>query len=130
MNKLSFLAVALWAGAAGAAPSSDAWITTQTKISLVTASHVRSNAVHVDTTDGRVTLDGKVGSQLEKDSGESFAKSVDGVKGVRNLLQIVAESNEKATDESDDRIKDRVEKLFSEDPLLSATKIGVKSVNK
>src|SRR4051812_32387742 len=130
MKTLSFLAVALWAGAAGASPSSDSWITTRTKISLVTASHVSSNAVHVDTIDGRITLHGKVTSQLQKDSAESVAKSVDGVKGVRNLLQIVAEPNAKATDESDDRVKDRVEKLFKEDPMLATTNVGVKSVNK
>jgi hyperosmotically inducible protein len=132
MKSLSFLAVSLWAGLAGAAPSpsSDAWITARAKIALVTASHVSSSAVHVDTIDGRVTLYGKVISQAQKDNAETTAKGIEGVKTVRNLLQVVSESNEKATDERDDKIKERVEKVFKDDPSLAATNIGVKSVNK
>ena len=80
--------------------------------------HVSANAVHVDTFDGRVTLYGKVISELQKENAGSIAKSIiDGVKSVRNLLQVVADSHEKAVDEADERIKERVQKALSLVPI-------------
>ena len=104
-----FMGAARTAQAAG---STDSWITAKTTIALVTTSHVSANAVHVDTFDGRVTLYGKVISELQKESAGSIAKSIDGVKRVRNLLQVVADSHEKAVDEADERIKERVQKAL------------------
>ena len=124
------LLVVLCANPAGAGSAPDSWITTKTKISLVTTSQINSNAVHVDTFDGRVTLHGKVVSQQQKESAESVAKSIDGVKSVRNLLQIVAPANEKATEETDDHVKERVQRSLKDESFLIGSKIGVKSVDK
>jgi osmotically-inducible protein OsmY len=76
-------ALALVLGAALAAPAGaampDAWITTKTKLALLTTEGVSGTAIHVDTILGKVTLHGKVRSAEEKAKAESIAKKIDGV---------------------------------------------------
>src|SRR6266511_3246046 len=92
-------------GAALAAPvwaaTPDAWITTKTKLALLTTEGVSGTAIHVDTVLGRVALYGKVGSTAEKAKAENITQQIDGVKGVRNLLQVVAPPREQAVQVSD-----------------------------
>ena len=64
--------VALAAPAGAATP--DAWITTKTKLALLTTEGVSGTAIHVDTVLGRVTLHGKVRSAEEKAKAESVAQ--------------------------------------------------------
>ena len=94
--KSSVLAVVL--GAALVAPvgaaTPDAWITTKAKLALLTTEGVSGTAIHVDTVLGRVTLYGKVRSAEEKAKAESIAQKIEGVQGVRNLLQVVAPQHE------------------------------------
>ncbi len=102
----------------------------KTKIALLTADDVRSMGLNVDTVDGVVTLHGKVTSDMEKTKAESVAKGVDGVKQVKNLLQVVPKAQEDAVEERDDVIEDAVEKAFAADTMVKETNIGVTSVNK
>jgi osmotically-inducible protein OsmY len=108
----------------------DSWITTKTKIALLTSESVSGTAVNVDTTDGQVTLHGKVESGAEKAAAESIARKVEGVKGVRNLLQVVPESTESAVQATDDEIDKRVKQAFEAHPSLDDGKIAVQSVNR
>jgi hyperosmotically inducible protein len=117
------------AAPAGAAPP-DAWITTKTKLSLLTTEGVKGTAIHVDTILGKVTLHGKVRTAEEKAKAESIAKKIDGVLEVRNLLQVVTPQREKAVQLSDDALKLRVEKELQSDASLKESSISVKSVNK
>jgi len=87
------LSVAL-ATAAGAATTPDTWITTKTKLALLTTEGVSGTAIKVDTVLGRVTLHGKVGSAEEKTKAETVAQKIEGVKSVHNLLQVVAPQHE------------------------------------
>lgn len=127
----------LWAAAlilagacsAGAATPSDAWITTKTKLALLTSDNVSASSVNVDTTDGQVTLHGKVRSAAEKAEAERLAKSLDGVKGVRNMLQVVNESRTDSVKVADQDLKDRVEKALGSDQALKDSDIAVASVN-
>ncbi len=107
----------------------DAWITTKTKIALLTTADVPSTAIDVDTVDGRVTLHGKVASQAEKDKAAAVAKGVQGVKEVRNLLQVVPASQEKAADVADSTLKEHVAKALKADRSLADSDIEVVSVN-
>ena len=66
------VAVALASPARAATP--DAWITTKTKLALLTTEGVSGTAIHVDTILGKVTLHGKVRSAEEKAKAESIAK--------------------------------------------------------
>jgi hyperosmotically inducible protein len=122
------VSVALAAPVGAATP--DAWITTKTKLSLLTTEGVSGTAIHVDTILGKVTLHGKVRSAEEKAKAESIAKKTEGVQEVRNLLQVVTSEREKAVQLSDDDLKQRVEKAIKADSSLNDSSISVKSVNK
>ena len=70
-----------------------------------------------------------MGSAGEKAKAETIAQQIDGVKGVRNLLQVVAPPREQAVQVSDDALKSRVEQALRADPSLRASHIAVQSVN-
>src|SRR5207249_10397559 len=122
------LVIALAAPAEAA--TSDAWITTKTKLALLATEGVRGTAINVDTVLGKVTLHGKVRSAEEKAKAESVAKKIEGVQEVRNLLQVVTPQREKAIQLSDDALKQRIEKELQADSSLKDSTISVKSVNK
>ncbi len=61
----SLCTLAFGLGTANASPSHDAWLTTKTKLALLTSSRIPSNAVHVDTSDGRIVLHGTVTTSSE-----------------------------------------------------------------
>jgi hyperosmotically inducible periplasmic protein len=121
------LSVALAVPAGAATP--DAWITTKTKLALLTTEGVSGTAIKVDTVLGRVTLHGKVHSTAEKTKAETITQKIDGVTGVRNLLQVVAPQHEQAMQVSDDALKERIEQALQADPSLKSSQITVQSVN-
>src|SRR6478736_4671367 len=100
----SFSLAFLLAGTTAHAARPDGWITTKTKLALWTTAGIPSTEVDVDTVDGMVTLHGKVETAAENE-----AKKIDGVKRVRNLLQVVPESREKAVTKDDKAIKEAAE---------------------
>ena len=87
-----------------AAPAfaSDTWITTKAKLALLTGDDVSATAVHVDTQNGNVVIHGKVGTEAEKAKAEQVVKSIEGVRTVKNLLQVVTPSQKDAVEASDD----------------------------
>ncbi len=115
-------------GAAQASPS-DYWITTKTKIKLVTAKDLGSSAINVDTADGRVTLYGHVGSDNEKAKAAEVARGVDGVTAVRNLLVVTPEETravKKMRKEERELMVD-VQKALQDDPGLAGSSVHTKS---
>ncbi|MEZ5287245.1 MAG: BON domain-containing protein, partial [Vicinamibacterales bacterium] len=114
---------------ASAAQVDDAWVTMKTKVALLTSSDVHGMGLNVDTVDGVVTLHGKVETDMEKTKAESIAKGIDGVTQVKNLLQVVPESAEDATEASDDSIKAELEKRFDADQMVEDSGISIASVN-
>jgi hyperosmotically inducible periplasmic protein len=112
------------------ASGGDAWITTKAKIALLTSEGVHVRDVNVDTVDGTVTIHGKVRTEAEKTKAESVVKELDGVKTVRNLLQVVPEARREAVKAADGEIKSKVEAALKEDPALQGEDIKVASVNK
>ena len=131
-TKLGLWAAALVlasAGASLAAAPPDAWITTKTKLALITSDNVSASNVNVDTTNGLVTLHGKVASATEKAEAERLAKGIDGVKSVRNMLQVVTEPRSDSVKVADDNLKERVGKALKDDASLKDSDISVASVN-
>lgn len=118
------LAMPAWAA------TPDAWITTKTKLALLTTEGVSGTAIKVDTVVGRVTLHGKVGSTTEKTKAEGIAQQIDGVKSVHNLLQVVIPQHAQAVQVSDDALQQRIEKVLLADSSLKSSHLSVKSVNK
>jgi hyperosmotically inducible periplasmic protein len=137
MQRTSWIRSSLFAVVVGVALATpawaatpDAWITTKTKLALLTTEGVSGTAIKVDTVVGRVTLHGKAGTTVEKTHAEIIAQQIDGVTGVHNLLQVVAPRHEKAMQVSDHALKQRVEKALLADPSLKSSNISVQSVNK
>jgi hyperosmotically inducible protein len=117
------------AGPAAAATAPDAWVTTKVKMALMTNENVSARDVNVDTVDGRVTLHGAVSTAAEKTQAEQVARKIEGVREVRNLLQVVPKKAMERVKISDDQLKQRVDKALDSDPALKDSNIGVQSVN-
>ncbi len=107
---------------------SDSWITTKVKMQLLTTDDVSGIDVNVDTTDGVVTLQGPVSDQGERDRTIARAKSVDGVRGVRDLLEIVPPAHASVIEAKDDAIHDQVSRGLLNDQALIGSSISIKSV--
>jgi hyperosmotically inducible protein len=108
-------------------PVTDSWITAKTKIALFADSRVKGRQINVETKKGLVMLRGKVDSDEAKNAAEETSKAIDGVKSVKNELQVVAPSKRAAVDEKDDVINDRVKREISKDARLSKGSIDVKT---
>ena len=88
---------------------SDAWITTKAKIALLTADGAGRMDVKVETDHGAVTIHGKVESEAVKEKATRLVREIDGVKSVRNLVEVVPASMAKSVKASDKEIKDCVQ---------------------
>jgi len=124
------LTVCLSGAPAIAADTPDAWITMKTKIALMTTDHVSAADLNVDTVNGVVTLHGKVATEGEKTKAERLAAKIDGVKSVKNLLQIVPGSKREVVDRRDADVKDAVQGAFKANAKVKDSGISVASVNK
>jgi hyperosmotically inducible protein len=105
--------------------TSDSWITSKTKIALFADDRVKGREVSVETKQGEVHLRGKVDSQEAKGAAGEIAKGVEGVKNVKNDLQVVSTTSRKAVNASDKDITKAVEARFAKDPQLK--KIDVRT---
>ena len=105
---------------------SDSWITSKTKIALFSDDRVKGRQVHVETKDGVVYLRGKVDSSEAKAAATDVAKGIDGVKNVKNELQVVAPGARAAVEADDKQIYKNVEQRFKQDPQLKNAKIDAK----
>ena len=99
-------------------PMNDAWITAKTKIALFADSRVKGSEINVETAQGGVMIRGKIDSDAAKQAAEGIAKGVDGVKTVKNDLQVVAPSKREAMDDKDDAITARVHEHMEKDAHL------------
>jgi len=114
---------------ASAADTPDTWLTMKTKIALMTTEGVHTSDLNVDTVQGVVTLHGKVGTDGEKATAEATARRVEGVKDVKNLLQVVPAAKRDTVDHSDDQIKEGIEQAFKANRRINGNGIKVASVN-
>ena len=105
----------------------DSWITTKSTIALLTMDGFSVNGANVDTINGKVTIHGKVGTAADRVKAEQTVRKVDGVKSVKNLLQVVPEKAMMATISTDAEVKDRVEASLKTDAKMDDVKVA--SVN-
>lgn len=68
---------------------SDSAITTKVKSKLTANQGLSSFDIHVETTNGIVTLSGTVNQASARDLAERIARDTDGVKGVNNNIKVV-----------------------------------------
>jgi len=107
----------------------DSWITSKTKMKLVADKRTKARRIKVETQNGVVTLRGKVASGEERVAAEEVTKGVDGVKSVRNTLEIVPEMKRKTLDARDDEITKSVRDRFAADEYLKGTSVRVRADN-
>jgi hyperosmotically inducible protein len=108
-------------------PINDTWLTSKTKIALAADSRVKGRQIEVETTQGVVTLRGKVDSDAAKQAAHDIAKGLDGVKTVKNELQVVAPAKREMVEEKDDAITARVKEHFAKDAHLKTADIAVQT---
>ena len=70
----------------------DGWLWVKTRFDLAAADDLRDSTINVDVNNGVVTLTGTVASAAQKARAETVAKSVDDVKGVKNMLKVGADN--------------------------------------
>jgi len=96
----------------------DSWLTAKTKIALFADERIKGGQISVETVKGAVSLRGKVDSEEAKAAAGSVTKSVEGVKSVRNDLEVVSPGDRKMVDTSDKDITRQVEGRLSNDAQL------------
>ncbi len=104
---------------------SDSWITSKTKIALFADDRVKGRQVRVETKDGVVMLRGKVDSPEAKSAALEIAKSIEGVKNVKNELQVVAPSQRSEVAADDKAVAKNVQSKLKADPQLKNVKVEV-----
>ena len=80
-------------------PFNDAWLTAKTKIALFSDARVRGREINVESAQGLVMIHGNVDSDEAKKAVEDLAKGIDGVKSVKNDLQVVLPSKRDVIDD-------------------------------
>jgi hyperosmotically inducible protein len=108
-------------------PINDTWLTAKTKIALAADSRVKGRQIDVETTQGVVLLRGKVDSDAAKQASAEIAKMLDGVKSVKNDLEVVAPAAREAVEEKDDAITTRVKEQMAKDTHLKKANIAVQT---
>ena len=74
----------------------DGWLWTKTRFDLAAVDDLRDSTINVGVANAVVTLSGTVANATQKAKAESTAKAVEGVKGVKNMLKVVAAPNANA----------------------------------
>jgi hyperosmotically inducible protein len=70
--------------------SEDLWIWTATRAALAYADDLRDTTIEVDVENEVVTLSGTVATDGQKTKAEEIARSIEGIKSVKNDLTIIA----------------------------------------
>ena len=68
--------------------ANDLWLWTKTKSALATTGDLRDSTINVDVENSFITLRGTVRKKAHKKKAEEIVKGIEGVTGVKNLLEI------------------------------------------
>ncbi|HEY8188586.1 MAG TPA: BON domain-containing protein [Pyrinomonadaceae bacterium] len=71
----------------------DGWLWTKTRFDLAAADDLKDSTINVDVENGVVTLSGTVDNPEQRAKAETIAKSVEGVKSVKNQLKTTSKTN-------------------------------------
>lgn len=116
-------------GVASKSPASDMWTTSAVKLRLLANTETPGFDINVDTEGGVVTLFGTVDSQQAKIDAEDEARKVDGVREVKNQLQVVPAAAPSAVAGKDSDVMDAVRRRLGQSTMLSDAKLGVEVKN-
>ena len=110
-----------------ATPIPDAWLTAKTKLALAADERLKSRLLKVETQNGIVTLSGSVYSDDGRRTAVDIVKTVEGIKSVKNSLQVIASSRQEATEEADHTIAEKVSAALKQDSKLKRIEITVRT---
>jgi len=106
-------------------PINDAYLTAKAKIALFADARIKGSEINVESAQGAMMIRGKVDSDAAKQAAEGIAKGIEGVKSVKNELQVVAPAQRAATDDKDAAITTRVTAQIEKDADLK--KAGIRA---
>lgn len=112
-------------GGATTSAARDIWITSAAKLRLMADDEAPALDINVDTTDGVVTLFGLVGTEAAKQSAETEARKVSGVREVRNHLQVVPTAEQAKVEADDAAVQQAVEQALANRDALTDADIDV-----
>jgi hyperosmotically inducible protein len=101
----------------------DSWLTSKTKIALFADNRVSGTQINVETKSGVVSLRGTVDSAEAKAAAGEIAQGIEGVKSVRNNLQVVQPSAQKMVEAKDDDITKRVKDRLAKDARFKSVDV-------
>jgi hypothetical protein len=68
----------------------DGWLWVKARFDLAAADDLRDSTINVDVDNAVITLSGTVASAAQKTKAEQVAKTVEGVKSVKNMLKVAS----------------------------------------
>jgi osmotically-inducible protein OsmY len=95
-NKARYESEAKSAGGKIGTGLEDGWLWTKTRYDLLAANDLRDSTINVDVENGVVTLKGTVATPAQKAKAVAVAKSVSGVKSVKDELKVSPSGNTNA----------------------------------
>jgi len=113
--------------AEGKTPTNDTWLTAKTKIALAADARVKGSKIKVKAAEGSVMLSGKVNSSDAKRAAEDIANKLDGVKSVKNDLEVFPLNIGENIRDNDETITARVNDQIGKDAQLKKAGIAVRT---
>jgi osmotically-inducible protein OsmY len=104
----------------------DVWLKLKSRFALMLLKD--SDTVHVDATEGVVTLYGRVASEASRAAAERRVRGLEGVANVENLLEVIPPSLAKATARRDDVIRRTAEATLENEAMLVSSNITILAV--
>lgn len=103
----------------------DLWITSAAKTRLLASGKTPGMDINVDTSNGVVTLFGTVNSPEAKTQAEAEARKVDGVKRVKNQIQVVRSAQKEKVGNRDAEVRTMLETAIADHAALEDADIEV-----
>jgi osmotically-inducible protein OsmY len=107
----------------------DTWLSFKTKLALYADNRVPGNDINVESNKGVVTLIGKVPDAQSKTTAVEVARKIEGVKNVKDQLQVVPSAKREIIDENDETITDNVDAAFDKDKGINDLNLDVVTNN-
>lgn len=107
----------------------DVWITSAAKLRLLANAETPAFDINVDTRDQVVTLFGTVDSRQARSQAEAEVRKVEGVREVKNALQVVEPAEVASVERTDEQLDAAIEQRFDTSERLADSDIGVEVEN-
>jgi hyperosmotically inducible periplasmic protein len=108
-------------------PIADSHLNSKAKIALFADARVKGKHIDVETTNGELMLRGTVDSDAAREAAETIAKGLDGVKSVKNDLEVMPPSPPEAGEANDETITAQVKAGMAGNATLMNADIAVQT---